>query len=418
MNADARIAGAADVVVVGGGPAGLMASIAAARLGRRVVVVERLRRPGRKLLASGGGRCNLATALPEAEILAAFGRRGRFVQPALAALSGSALRAMLHARGVPTHAPDGRRVFPVSDRAADVLGALLDMAEEGGVRLRAGVGASALWMEGGRLAGIDTSAGRLAATRVILAAGGMGYPDLGGSGAGYDLARQAGHTLADPRPALVPLVTREIWPRRCAGIALSAAQLRIDLAKQPKAGVSGGVLFTHRGISGPAVLDLSGDVSVLLARHETVPVVLDLDPATPRDAWLARFGEWERVAGRRSVRTLLAGYLSRSLAEVVLALAEVDPHRRPSQVAAPLRRRLADRLTRLPLTVTGTEGWARAMVTRGGVALGEVDPQTLESRRLPGLAFAGEILDLDGPTGGFNLQWAFASGFLAGRAAT
>ena len=418
MNADARIAGAADVVVVGGGPAGLMASIAAARLGRRVVVVERLRRPGRKLLASGGGRCNLATTLPEAETLAAFGRRGRFVQPALAALSGSALRAMLHARGVPTHAPDGRRVFPVSDRAADVLGALLDMAEEGGVRLRAGVGASALWLEGGRLTGVHTSAGRLAATRVILATGGMGYPDLGGSGAGYDLARQAGHTLVEPRPALVPLVTRETWPRRCAGIALPAARPRIDLAKQPKAGVSGGVLFTHRGISGPAVLDLSGDVAVLLARHETVPVVLDLDPATPRDAWLARFGEWERAAGRRSVRTLLAEHLPWSLAEVVLALAGVDPHRRPSQVAAPLRRRLADRLTRLPLTVTGTEGWARAMVTRGGVALGEVDPQTLGSRRLPGLAFAGEILDLDGPTGGFNLQWAFASGFLAGGAAT
>ncbi|MCX5647961.1 MAG: NAD(P)/FAD-dependent oxidoreductase [Planctomycetota bacterium] len=415
-----------DLAVVGAGPAGLLAAIAAAESRRApgtgtaravaggVVLLEQLPRPGVKLLATGGGRCNLTSTLPPDEFPARFGRHGRFILPALAAFGPDALRRFLHFLGVPTAAPDGLHVFPVSDSAADVQRALVRRARELGVRLRLAATARALWIEGDALRGLETSRGRVAANAVILATGGKGYPDLGATGSGYALARQAGHTIVEPTPALVPLVTRETWPREIAGLALSPARARIDIPGRPRAGITGDILFTHTGLSGPAVLDLSGDVAVLLSDRAEVPLRLNLAPRTTRAEWLARLDSWPLSEGRKTLRTLLAAHFPRALADLLCRLAGLDPATRPPQVSRPARRALADLLTALPLTVTATEGWDRAMVTRGGVALKEVDPQTLASRRLPGLAFAGEILDLDAPSGGFNLQWAFSSGRLAG----
>jgi len=429
-----------DLAVVGAGPAGLLAAIAAAESRRApgtgtaravaggIVLLERLPRPGVKLLATGGGRCNLTNTLPPDEFPARFGRHGRFILPALAAFGPDALRRFLGSLGVPTAAPDGLHVFPVTDSAADVQRALVRRARELGVRLRLAVAARALWIEGGALRGLETSRGRIAANAVILATGGKGYPALGAAGAGYALAREAGHTIVEPTPALVPLVTRETWPRELAGLALSPARARIDLPGRPpafapgapglrcgpRAGITGDLLFTHTGLSGPAILDLSGDVAVLLSDRAEVPLRLDLAPRTTRAEWLARLDSWPLSEGRKALRTLLAAHFPRALADLLCRLAGLAPATRPAQVSRPARRALADLLTALPLTVTATEGWNRAMVTRGGVALKEVDPQTLASRLLPGLAFAGEILDLDGPSGGFNLQWAFSSGRLAG----
>jgi len=419
-----------DLAVVGAGPAGLLAAIAAAELGRRVILLEQLPRPGVKLLATGGGRCNLTNTLPPGEFPARFGRHGRFILPALDAFGPDALRRFLHSLGVPTAAPDGLHVYPASNSAADVRRALVRRARELGVRLRLATTAHALWIEGDALRGLETSRGRVAAPAVILATGGKGYPDLGAVPArrDYALAREAGHTIVEPTPALVPLVTRETWPRELAGIALAPARVRIDLPGRPpafapgapglrrgkRAGITGDLLFTHTGLSGPAVLDLSGDVAVLLRGRAEVPLRLDLAPRTTRAEWLARLDSWPISEGRKTLRSLLAAHFPRALAGVLCRLAGLDPATRPAQVSRPARRTLADLLTALPLTVTATEGWDRAMVTRGGVALKEVAPQTLRSRLLPGLAFAGEILDLDGPSGGFNLQWAFSSGHLAG----
>jgi predicted Rossmann fold flavoprotein len=414
-----------DLAVVGAGPAGLLAAIAAAEGGRRVVLLEQLPRPGVKLLATGGGRCNLTHTLPPDEFPSRFGRHGRFILPALDAFDPDALRRFLGSLSVPTAAPDGLHVYPVSDSAADVQRALVRRARDLGVRLCLATTADALWIEAGALRGLQTSRGRVAAPAVILATGGKGYPDLGATGSGYALAREAGHTIVEPTPALVPLVTRETWPRELAGLALSPARVRIDLPGRPpafahglwhgnRAGITGDLLFTHTGLSGPAVLDLSGDVAVLLRDRAEVPLRLDLAPRTTRAEWLARLDSWPLSEGRKTIRTLLAAHFPRALADLLCRLAGLDPATRPAQVSRPARRTLADLLTALPLTVTATEGWDRAMVTRGGVALKEVDPQTLASRLLPGLAFAGEILDLDGPSGGFNLQWAFSSGHLAG----
>lgn len=407
------------MAVVGGGPAGLMAAAAAAERGLRVILLEQLPRLGAKLLASGGGRCNLTNTLDPSEFPARFGRQGRFIQPALTLLGPQRLRALLGSLGVPTGAPDGLHVYPRSGRAADVLAALRRRACKVGVRLRLGVRVAALWIEcaeerGPVLRGVETDGGRIAAPRVILATGGRSRPDLGGTGGGYGLARQAGHTLVEPVPALVPLVTQETFFRRCAGVSLSPARVWIDVPRHRGTGCAGDVLFTHTGLSGPAVLDLSGDVAALLKCGRPVPIRMDLTPGTSAAEWSARFDRWQAACGGKSFRSLLARHLPRSVADVLVGLAGIGADSRPTHVPRAARRALAQLITAMSLTVTATAGWHAAMVTRGGVILKEVDPHTLGSRRLRGLALAGEILDLDGPCGGFNLQWAFSSGHLAG----
>ncbi len=404
----------ADVAIVGGGPAGLMAAIAAAERRRRVTLFEQLDRPGAKLLASGGGRCNLTNTLNESAFMARFGRNGRFMQPALAAMGSKRLRAFFARLGVPTACRDGLHVYPASDSAVTVQSALWRRCRELGVRVLLGARVSDLWLEGGRLAGLVAGPQRFRAGRVVLATGGAGYPDLGGGRSGYDLAARTGHRIVEPSAALAPLRLAQSWPRRCAGVGLAAARVWIDLPGQPRAGVTGELLVTHSGLSGPAVLDLSGQVAVLLRDHNPVPLRVDLSPGVSADQWLARFEEWSVRQGRRIVRVLLSGHLPRRLAEVICEQAGLAPQAPAATLARGQRRALAELLTGLPVTVTATGGFERAMVTRGGVSLKDVDPRTLASRRLGGLFIAGELLDLDGPCGGFNLQWAFASGWLAG----
>ncbi len=416
---------ATDILVVGAGPAGLMAALAAARAGRRVEVLEQLDRPGLKLLATGGGRCNLTCAEAAEALMARFGRQGRFMAPALALLDPQRLRERLAELGVPTVVDEHNRVYPASQAAGTVLSALLDAGRDQGVQLRTGVAVEGLWIEASRLRGLQTRTGRLEAPRVVLATGGQSYPELGGTGGGYSLAEQAGHTLVPPTPALVGLVTVESWPARCAGVSLQGVRVWIDRRGQAKAGLVGDVLFTHRGLSGPAILDLSGDVAGLLARGGPVPLRLDLtepDRGEPANLpspqrWQQRLARWRQRQGTSSLRNLLARHLPRALAHLLCELAGLDAQTRAAELPADARDALVGLLTALPLTVSATEGFGRAMVTRGGVSLRDVDPHTLQSRRLAGLSLAGELLDLDGPSGGYNLHWAFASGSLAGQAA-
>lgn len=401
-----------DIAVIGAGPAGLMAAIAAAEAGARVAVCEQMARPGVKLLATGGGRCNLTNTASAAEVMARFGRQGRFMAPALALMDGPRLRAFFAALGVPTAAPDGFHVFPESNSARSVLEALLGRAEELGVRLITGAQVTGLSSEG-----IETSRGAVRCARIVIATGGKGYPALGATGAGYALAEEVGHRIVPPVPGLVPVVTEERWVERIAGVTLPLAEVFIELPKWRGARSAGPLLFTHRGLSGPAVLDLSADVAELIAERGLVPLRVNLTPGTPAEAWAARFDAWHREHGRRLVRTLLAEHLPASLAAEVCRLAGCHAQMRAAELPAAKRRTLAAAITLLPFTTSATEGFDQAMVTRGGVALSEVNPRTLESRLRPGLHFAGEVLDLDGPCGGYNLQWAFASGALAGRSA-
>ncbi|MBM4163506.1 MAG: aminoacetone oxidase family FAD-binding enzyme [Lentisphaerae bacterium] len=411
--------GETDVAVVGGGPAGLMAAIAAGRRGRRVTVFERLADPGRKLLASGGGRCNLTTATHPETWPVAFGRCGRFIVPALAVLGPEAIRAFFLREGVPTVVQaDDACVFPRSQRAADVLAALRLAAERVGARLVCGERVERLTQApGGRITGVIAAGRPTRAHAVVLAAGGCAYPALGSDGSGLALAREAGLTVVGPVPALVPLVTAETWPHALSGIVLERARIRLAGKGEDKAGRVGPLLFTHRGISGPPVLNLSREVSARLDCGAP-GVVLLVAAHADRDAvaWRRRFDEWGARLGRRACHNVLSGEMPRALAEALCAQSGL--------MNVPLAQAGRKRLEALAaccggaaLTVTATDGWNRAMVTRGGVALDDLDPRTLACRRVPGLFCAGELVDLDGPCGGYNLTWAFASGWLAGLSA-
>jgi len=404
-----------DVVVVGGGPAGLTAAIAAAGAGAGVVVCERLPRPGRKLLASGGGRCNLTNTLSPGEFVERLGRHGRFALPALEALGPEALRSFLSERGVATRSEDGFRVFPSSGRSGDVLTALLRECGRRGVIVRRRAAVKALLIENGRVVGVDTTGGPLRARSVVVAAGGLGYPDLGGSGDGYSMARAAGHDVREPVPALVGLTVSESWARRCAGVSVSGVAVAVR-GPGRRDSAEGDLLFTHRGVSGQAVLDVSGTAGELLAAGRPVSLAVSLVAGMGRAEWLGEMERWRARDGRRTVAALLAERLPRSLAHALCERAGAGGVRAGS-LPRGARDGLAGILSGLELTVVGTGGFAGAMVTRGGVALRGVDPRTMTSRLVSGLLFAGEVLDVDGPSGGFNLQWAFSSGWLAGASA-
>lgn len=387
---------------------------AMAPAGSRVVVCERLPAPGRKLLATGGGRCNFTTARPEASIPDAFGRYGRFLVPALRTLGPDQLRQWFAEAGVAAAVePDGS-VFPASQRAADVLAALLAAGRRRGARIVGQTPVSALLVEHGAVRGVTTANGPIHAPRVVLAAGGCSYAALGSDGSGFALADAAGHHVVPPLPALVPLVTTETWPHALAGIVLPQARLSLGTSGRGRLERQGIVLFTHRGLSGPAVLDLSGDVAAAIAAADSAQVTLR--PIAERDeaAWLRQFADWRQAGGGRALHNLLAGEFPRAFAAALCRLAEL-PEGPLARTPRPALLRLARLCGDLPLTIPATEGWSRAMVTRGGVALDEIDPHTLQSRLVRGLYLAGEVVDLDGPCGGYNLTWAFASGALVAQ---
>jgi len=451
MNRNPKIS---TVVVVGAGPAGLMAALTAARADARVTVFEKLPEPGVRLLATGGGHCNFTNTLATDDFIRSFGSRRRFVAPALKALNGRRLRLFFEELGVPSHSPDGFHVLPVSDAARSIRDALRQACRKQRVEFRFNSHVSGLQIDCGRVTGILTSHGTESAAGVVLAAGGASYESLGGGASGFRLARLAGHTVAPLCPALVPLVARETWPATLAGVSLPRVAISVEFqVRRPKAAAdscsrggnavaasgihavtgaatniefpmhqddaraaaTGGLLFTHRGISGPVVLDVSGTVAAALMTSASVDITLDLVPDWTMEAWQGHIEKLRKEHGARTVPSVLASILPAALAKVVLERAAMPPDAIVARLTHAQSRKLIMLIKNLPLTITGTEGFGKAMVTRGGVNLDEVCPRTLASRRVRGLFFAGEILDVDGPCGGFNLQWAFASGFLAAR---
>lgn len=407
-----------DVIVVGAGAAGQLAAIAAAQAGRSVAIFEQMPQPGRKILASGGGRCNLTNLATPDEVAAAFGRQGRFILPALEALEPRGLQKQMADLHQPTVADEDGKVFPASHKAVHVENALRRTMEELGVAMRVSCPVERLWIEDGVLRGVETRDSEfLAAPCVILACGGRSWAELGGTGGGYALAQQSGHTITPLTPALVPLITREKWCAKLAGVSLSNARICLAARGQSKAGLIGDVLFTHKGLSGPAILDISGDVAQQIARSRAATLKIEFLAGVDAAAWAERLDTWRTTQGRSGIVKCLKPCLPASLCEVLCEQANLDPRTPAAELPREGRRRLSALLGGAELTIIDTEGFEAAFVTRGGVRLRDVDPATLQSKLLPGLFFAGELLDLDGPTGGYNLRWAFSSGLLAGRSA-
>ena len=404
------------VVVVGAGPAGLMAALIAARAGERVTVFEQLPEPGVRLLATGGGHCNFTNTLGTEDFVRRFGEKRRFVAPAIKALNANRLRRFFEELGIASHSPDGFYVFPVSDSARSVRDALRQACRNRRVEFRFNSRVDSLQIGCGQVTGIITSRGTESASRVVLAAGGASYKSLGGGESGFGLARLAGHTIMPLCPALVPLVTRETWPATLAGVTLPYVTVSLMFQSKAPCGIeTGSLLFTHKGISGPVVLDVSGRISSALMARASVGVMIDLAPDLTIEAWQGHIERSRKEHGAKTVLSMLASILPVALAKVILDHADLPVAARVARLSREQSRKLIILIKNLPLTIVGTEGFGKAMVTKGGINLAEVCPKTLESKRVRGLFFAGEILDVDAPCGGFNLQWAFSSGFLAAQ---
>lgn len=416
-------------LIIGGGPAGLTA---ACFYGPGAMLAERLPQVGRKLMASGGGRCNLTHDTGADGIMAAFGRDARFMRPALAGFPPAAIRAFFHSLGVPTLAEADGCVFPVSQRAADVAAALERAARLKGADIRCGTRVVRLLTEEiagdaarrRRVTAVETDSGMLYPKVVIMAAGGQSHPVLGSDGSGFRLARQAGLAVTPPVPALAGLITSEEWPKALAGIVLERGGMRVDIKGAPKGMLAGPLLFTHKGLSGPPALNCSGDIAArLLEAHgksgaeaaPSVPVRVCLDMRRGEEDWERLFHEWREHKGGRALHNLLSGEMPRALAAAMCELAGARDVA-VAQASKQTLRALAAACSGIRLNVTGTDGWGRAMVTRGGVALKEIDPATLACWKVVNLFCVGEVVDIDGWCGGYNLTWAFASGRMAGLA--
>lgn len=392
----------------------MMAALCAAQRGARVILFEQLSRVGRKLLATGGGRCNLTNRQPLNQLLQSYNAPASFLRPALKAFGPEALVRFFEQQGLAIDFPDGFHGYPASGRAGDVLTVLFRHVNACGVRVHTATRVEALMLQGGRVVGVVSSAGEFAADAVIVAAGGTSYASLGSDGSGYALARAAGHRIVSPVAALVGLEVDERWPVRCAGISLTDAQVHVDGGGK-SCRSRGGVLFTHRGLSGPAVLNLSAQVSRRLLEHKRVVLRLRPLEALGREQWMGQFESWRRESGSKGVCSALSTLLPSKLAVELCALTGVASTRRVGELTKVERSALLEALAEgIALRVSATGGFDAAMVTAGGVDCTQVDGQTMGSTLVQGLYFCGEVLDVDGPCGGYNLQWAFASGFCAG----
>ncbi len=403
-----------DLIVVGSGAAGMIAAIAAARRNKKVLLLEKLSKLGAKLKATGGGRCNLTNTLPNDEFMARFGREGRFMTQALEAFDHKRLRAFFEEIGVSSHAPDGYRVFPVTHNAATILSALEEEMKRLGVEVHCSQRVEALLFNEEHVEGVRTGEMSFFAPNVVIATGGMGYPVLGAEGDGYPLAESVGHKVTELFPAMMPLRTKETWVQNCRADTIAKVELRVDLKKAKRLRAKGDLIFTKTGIRGPVVLDFAREVTPLIEKYQEVPLLLNLTKGKNEDELLKYFKQAIDKDPHQSTLDIIKTLLPEALSIELCKLAKADCTRSFNKLSGQVRSDLIKILAWTPLTVTGHDGFKMAMITRGGVSLKEIRPETMESKVLKGLFFCGEVMNLDGPCGGYNLQWSFASGYLAG----
>lgn len=403
------------VIVVGGGAAGLMAALFAARQGAQVQLLEQNEKLGKKIYITGKGRCNLTnTAIGEA-FLANVPRNPRFLYSALGCLDNQGLMALMESLGLPLKEERGGRVFPQSDHASDVTRALENGLRRAGGQIALNARVAELWLQEEQLRGVVMEDGaRLPAQAVVVATGGLSYPSTGSTGDGYAFARQAGLEIASTRPCLVGIETEEDWPFGLSGLTLKNVGLCAPGKKKPLFHQQGELLLTHFGISGPLALTLS---SLLPQDCHGQPLLLDLKPALTPETLDARLVRDCQAMSRKRLATLAEGLAPHNLAMVLLKLAGLSPELPVNALTRGQRTGLVQMLKGVPLTVKGLRGYQEAVITRGGVSVRQINASTMEAKAVKGLFFAGEVLDVDALTGGFNLQIAFSTGALAGKSA-
>lgn len=405
------------IVVIGAGPAGMMAAIKAAENGGKVTLLEKMQRVGRKMRITGKGRCNITNAADVTEILKNIHGNGKFLNSCMRAFDNHDVIDFFESNGVPTKVERGQRVFPQSDKAQDVVDAMLHKMHELGVTVETEMPVKDILTQDGRVAGVRTQTGAIyRADAVILCVGGASYPGTGSTGDGYAMAKALGHTIETIRPSLVPLETEEGWVKDCQGLSLRNVRGTLLCNGESVQEMFGEMMFTHFGVTGPIILSMSRKASeLLLDKQNLVELEINLKPALTPEKLDARVQRDFAKYQRKQLDNAMIDLLPHKLIPVIIDYAYLEPDHPVNQLTAEERHRIVEAMQHLTLTITRTRPLAEAIVTVGGVSTKEINPKTMESKLVPGLYFAGEVVDVDAYTGGYNLQAAFSMGAAAGQ---
>jgi predicted Rossmann fold flavoprotein len=406
-----------DIAVIGGGPAGMMAAGRAGELGARVVLLEKMNRLGTKLLITGKGRCNITNKVDSPrEMIEVFGKNGKFLFSALNKFGVGEAIDFFSSLGLETKVERGNRVFPVSDKSKDVLAALVKYLDNNKVEIKTGAAVKEIVCRGKHLEKIRLFGGReIIADKFIVATGGKSYPATGSTGDGYTWLSRVGHTVSYLSPALVPILTKEKFVKNLEGLSLKNVEISVFAAGKKIDSRFGEALFTAQGMSGPIIIDISGKIGEILNSHPVLRV--DFKPAIEFAELDERLRRDFDAAPKKMFKSYLEELLPQKLIPVILYLSGIDPRKRANAVSREERKKLLHLLKEFELTIAGLGDYDEAIITAGGIALNEVDPKIMQSKIIDNLYLAGEVLDLHGPTGGFNLQQCWSTGYAAGEGA-
>jgi predicted Rossmann fold flavoprotein len=407
-----------DVVVVGAGPAGLIAAGSASEGEKRVLLLEKMKQEGRKLLITGKGRCNITNDASKEEFIRQVYPNGRFLRTAFSHFFSGDILNLLHRYGVATVCERGGRYFPASNKSSDVLQALLKWVAELNVEIRRGHRVEDLIIKNQAIQGVRADGKEFKAVKIILATGGKSYPATGSNGEGYDLARSVGHSITDLRPALVPLETDGNVAQRLQGLTLKNVRASVWVDGKKRQEEFGEMLFTHFGLSGPIILTLSRLAVEALHMHRQVEISIDLKPALDEKKLDARLLRDLDESGRKMISSIFRNWLPSSMIPVFMDLTGIDPGKECHQVTSVDRRAVRKLMKDFRFKIRGHRTFKEAIITAGGVPTREISSKTMESKLVSGLYFAGEMIDLDAVTGGYNLQIAYSTGWLAGRSSS
>ncbi|MDP4118626.1 MAG: NAD(P)/FAD-dependent oxidoreductase [Bacillota bacterium] len=404
-----------DIIVIGGGAAGMMAAIAAAQEGRDVLIIEKNKMLGRKMLITGKGRCNVTNIASREEMLKFVPKNSRFLFSAFRGFDNSDLINMLENEGVKLKTERGGRVFPESDKSSDIVNGFRRLLAKNRVRFLED-GAKEFITAEGEVKGISTYKGKkLLSNKIILCTGGKSYPLTGSDGYGYEMAKSVGHTITEIKPALIPLESDEKWVRSLQGLSLRNISIILKENGKKIYDDFGEMLFTHFGVSGPVILSASCHINDIANKRYTLEI--DLKPALDEQQLEARVLRDFSENANKNFINVLSGLFPQKLIPVMVELSGIDPYKKINSVTKEERKKLCALTKSLPLSISRLRPIAEAIVTDGGINVKEINPSTMESKIIKGLYFAGEIIDVAAYTGGFNLQIAFSTGYLAGKSA-
>lgn len=404
-----------DIAIIGAGPAGMMAALRASECGADVLLLEKNNAPGIKLLMTGKERCNITNAEADPQKFTAnFGKNGKFLLSSLYRFGVEETIDFFHKNNLKTVTERGGRIFPESEKAKDVQELFLRLIKKNKITLLTGCKISNISLKEKKIDKINLEKGEVKARNYLICTGGLSYPQTGSTGDGYKWVKEMGHTIIKPEPALTPVVVKEEWVKELEGLSLKNVSISIYQNNKKKDEWFGEALFTDFGMSGPIILDMSKSIGKLLAEGD-VDLFIDFKPALDFDMLDKRILRDLEEQKNRAIKNILPDLLPQKMIPVILDLAKIYPEKKGNSITKDERKKLRLLLKQFPLKIKSLLGFNKAIITSGGVALNEVNPKTMRSRIIDNLYFAGEILDLDGPTGGYNLQVCWSTGYLAGE---